>query len=79
MGVKIKMVTGDQLAIAKETAKTLGMGTNILDAKTLGDSKKQESVALSSPSRKRTVSPRYFPNINFTSWMCCKSATTWSA
>jgi len=44
MGVKIKMVTGDQLAIAKETAKTLGMGTNILDAKTLGDSKKQESA-----------------------------------
>jgi H+-transporting ATPase len=34
MGVKIKMVTGDALAIAKETAKTLGMGTNILDAKT---------------------------------------------
>ena len=32
MGVKIKMVTGDQLAIAKETAKKLGMGTNILDA-----------------------------------------------
>jgi H+-transporting ATPase len=46
MGVKIKMVTGDQLAIAKETAKTLGMGTNILDAKTLGDSKKQESAAV---------------------------------
>jgi len=44
MGVKIKMVTGDALAIAKETAKTLGMGTNILDAKTLGDSKKQESA-----------------------------------
>jgi H+-transporting ATPase len=43
MGVKIKMVTGDQIAIAKETAKTLGMGTNILDAKTLGDSKMQES------------------------------------
>jgi H+-transporting ATPase len=31
MGVKIKMVTGDALAIARETAKTLGMGTNILD------------------------------------------------
>jgi H+-transporting ATPase len=27
MGVKIKMVTGDQVAIARETAKTLGMGT----------------------------------------------------
>ena len=41
MGVKIKMVTGDALAIAKETAKQLGMGTNILDAGNLGDSKKQ--------------------------------------
>jgi len=46
MGVKIKMVTGDQLAIAKEMAKTLGMGTNILDASLLGDSKKQESAAV---------------------------------
>src|SRR6202453_3914101 len=32
MGVKIKMVTGDALAIAREMAKTLGMGANILDA-----------------------------------------------
>ena len=30
MGVKIKMVTGDALAIAREMAKTLGMGENIL-------------------------------------------------
>jgi H+-transporting ATPase len=37
MGVKIKMVTGDALAIAKETAKKLDMGTNILDAAALGD------------------------------------------
>jgi len=46
MGVKIKMVTGDQLAIAREMAKTLGMGTNILNAKTLGDSKKEESAVV---------------------------------
>ncbi|MEP6865879.1 MAG: plasma-membrane proton-efflux P-type ATPase [Deltaproteobacteria bacterium] len=39
MGVKIKMVTGDALAIAKETAKKLGLGTNILDAAILGDEK----------------------------------------
>ena len=32
------MVTGDALAIAREMAKTLGMGSNILDANTLGDS-----------------------------------------
>ncbi|MGC1545953.1 MAG: plasma-membrane proton-efflux P-type ATPase [Candidatus Acidiferrales bacterium] len=43
MGVKVKMVTGDQLAIAQETARQLGMGTNILDATVLHDSKNQQS------------------------------------
>ncbi|MGB9083541.1 MAG: plasma-membrane proton-efflux P-type ATPase, partial [Terriglobales bacterium] len=37
MGVKVKMVTGDQLAIAKEMSRQLGMGTNILDATVLRD------------------------------------------
>ncbi|MDM7938099.1 MAG: plasma-membrane proton-efflux P-type ATPase [Cyanobium sp. CZS 48M] len=32
MGVKVKMVTGDQLPIAQETAENLGMGPLILDA-----------------------------------------------
>jgi H+-transporting ATPase len=32
MGVQIKMVTGDQLAIATEIAGQLGLGTHILDA-----------------------------------------------
>jgi H+-transporting ATPase len=32
MGVKIKMVTGDQIPIAKEIAQQLDMGTNIFDA-----------------------------------------------
>jgi H+-transporting ATPase len=45
MGVKIKMVTGDALAIAKETAKKLGMGTNILDASGLTDGKNKETDA----------------------------------
>jgi H+-transporting ATPase len=43
MGVKIKMVTGDQIAIAQETARTLGLGTNIVDASGLGDSNKDAS------------------------------------
>jgi H+-transporting ATPase len=43
MGVAVKMVTGDQIAIARETSKELGLGTNILDATALGDSKKKES------------------------------------
>lgn len=32
MGVRVKMVTGDQLAIAKETARQLGLGTDIMPA-----------------------------------------------
>ena len=35
MGVKVKMVTGDQLAIAKEMARQLGLGSNIVDASVL--------------------------------------------
>jgi len=37
MGVKIKMVTGDQIAIAQEMSRTLGLGTNVLDAISLHD------------------------------------------
>jgi H+-transporting ATPase len=43
MGVKIKMVTGDQLPIAVEMAKELGMGMNILDASSLGDGKQKDT------------------------------------
>jgi H+-transporting ATPase len=46
MGVAIKMVTGDALAIAKETAAKVGLGTDILDATGLGDTKKDESAAV---------------------------------
>jgi H+-transporting ATPase len=65
MGVKIKMVTGDQLAIAKEMAKTLGMGTNILDASLLGDSKKQESAAVVESVEKADGFAEVFPEHKF--------------
>ena len=45
LGVHVKMVTGDQVAIARETARTLGMGTGILDAASLGDTKQDASTA----------------------------------
>jgi H+-transporting ATPase len=35
MGIKVKMVTGDQIAIAKEMARQLGLGQNIMDASIL--------------------------------------------
>ena len=33
MGVEVKMVTGDQLAIGKEIAKQIGLGANLMDAR----------------------------------------------
>ena len=47
MGVQVKMVTGDALAIAKETARTLGMGTGILDAATLRTSTNKVTTEVS--------------------------------
>jgi H+-transporting ATPase len=35
LGVGVKMITGDQLAIARETCRTLGMGTSVFGANAL--------------------------------------------
>ncbi|MFN2236226.1 MAG: plasma-membrane proton-efflux P-type ATPase, partial [Anaerolineales bacterium] len=47
MGIQIKMVTGDQIAIGKEIARELGLGTNILDAGSLTDSGQYQDGQLS--------------------------------
>jgi H+-transporting ATPase len=65
MGVKVKMVTGDALAIAKETAKKLDMGTNILDAASLGDTKKQESSEVAQSIEKADGFAQVFPEHKF--------------
>ena len=65
MGVKIKMVTGDALAIARETAKTLGMGTNILDGATLGDSKTKETAAVTKSIEDADGFAQVFPEHKF--------------
>ena len=65
MGVKIKMVTGDALAIARETAKKLDMGTNILDAGGLGDVKHQETAAVSESIEKADGFAQVFPEHKF--------------
>jgi H+-transporting ATPase len=61
MGVKVKMVTGDALAIAKETAKKLDMGTNILDAASLGDSKKKETKEVTESIERADGFAQVFP------------------
>jgi H+-transporting ATPase len=65
MGVKIKMVTGDALAIAKETAKKLDMGANILDASSLGDSKKQETAEVAESIDNADGFAQVFPEHKF--------------
>jgi H+-transporting ATPase len=65
MGVKIKMVTGDALAIARETAKTLGMGSNILDGATLGDSRTKESAAVTKSIEDADGFAQVFPEHKF--------------
>ncbi len=61
MGVKVKMVTGDQLAIARETATQLGMGTNILDAGSLGDLKQGTPSAVIDAIEKADGFAQVFP------------------
>ena len=65
MGVKIKMVTGDALAIAREMAKTLGMGSNILDANTLGNSKTDETAAVAKTIEDADGFAQVFPEHKF--------------
>ena len=65
MGVKIKMVTGDALAIAKETAKKLDMGTNILDAGGLGDVKHEENTQVAESIEKADGFAQVFPEHKF--------------
>jgi H+-transporting ATPase len=65
MGVKIKMVTGDALAIAQETAEKLDMGTNILDAGGLGDSKKKETAEVAGSIEKADGFAQVFPEHKF--------------
>ena len=65
MGVNVKMVTGDQMAIARETAKQLGMGTNIVDASALGDMKHHETAQASEAIEKADGFAQVFPEHKF--------------
>jgi H+-transporting ATPase len=61
MGVQVKMVTGDQVAIAQETARVLGLGTDILDASTLGDTKKKATEQQAQAIEKADGFAQVFP------------------
>ncbi|KAH9734208.1 ATPase 11 plasma membrane-type-related [Citrus sinensis] len=44
LGLSVKMITGDQLAIAKETGRRLGMGTNMYPSSALLGQERDESI-----------------------------------
>jgi H+-transporting ATPase len=61
MGVNVKMVTGDQTAIAKEIAKQVGLGTNILDAKIFGETAHHQAGQLAEAIEKADGFAQVFP------------------
>ena len=65
MGVTVKMVTGDALAIAKETAEKVGLGTGILNAAGLGEVKKQETAAMAESIETADGFAQVFPEHKF--------------
>jgi H+-transporting ATPase len=65
MGVKVKMVTGDALAIAQETAKKLDMGSDILDAAGLGDVKQEETASMAESIENADGFAQVFPEHKF--------------
>ena len=65
MGVGVKMVTGDQVAIARETAVNLGLGANILNADGFGDTKHHETAQLAESIEKADGFAQVFPEHKF--------------
>ena len=65
MGVNVKMVTGDQLAIAREIANQLGLGTNILDASGFADTKHHEAAQLAELIETANGFAQVFPEHKF--------------
>jgi H+-transporting ATPase len=65
MGVAVKMVTGDQRAIAHEIAGQLGLGANILDASSFGETKHHETARLEEAIEKADGFAQVFPEHKF--------------
>ncbi|MFA5157160.1 MAG: plasma-membrane proton-efflux P-type ATPase [Candidatus Omnitrophota bacterium] len=61
MGINVKMLTGDQVAIAKEIAGRLNLGANIMDASLFGDAKHHEAPQLADAIGKADGFAQVFP------------------
>jgi H+-transporting ATPase len=65
MGVKVKMVTGDQMAIAREMARQLGLGQNIVDAAVLTQAKHYEASQAAKAIEEADGFAQVFPEHKF--------------
>ena len=65
MGVNVKMVTGDAIAIARETSSKLGLGCNILDASGFGDTRHHETAQLAESIENADGFAQVFPEHKF--------------
>jgi H+-transporting ATPase len=65
MGVDVKMVTGDQVAIGKEIARQVGLGTNILDASLFEETKTHQAGQLADTIEKADGFAQVFPEHKF--------------
>jgi H+-transporting ATPase len=65
LGIDVKMLTGDQVAIAKEIAKEIGLGTNILDASGFGDTKHHQGAQLDQSIEEADGFAQVFPEHKF--------------
>ncbi len=61
LGVNVKMATGDQLAIGRETARQVGLGTNLLDASLFGDTAHHEGAGLADAIERADGFAEVFP------------------
>lgn len=65
MGVHVKMVTGDAIAIAREMSRELGLGTNILDASSLHDTNKTDAMKADESIEQADGFAQVFPEDKF--------------
>jgi len=61
MGLQVKMVTGDQVAIGKEISRQLGLGTSIMDASVFDESKPHEIGTMADIIEKSDGFAQVFP------------------
>jgi H+-transporting ATPase len=61
MGLNVKMLTGDQVAIAKEIGRQLDLGTNIIDASIFDETKRTEAGEMGDAIEKADGFAQVFP------------------